>query len=340
MKRALVISGGGSKGAWAVGVLKQLRQRLPELEFDIFVGTSTGSLIVPLAALGEIDLLEHIYTTQSEGTIVRKLRIGDRLGTDSVFDANPLMALIDQHFRDDRYAALLASGKSVYINTTCLQTGELVVFTNEEAIDRENYSMRQVQNGDHFRRAIMASACQPVFMPTIRVNKNIPDHPEKDLQYVDGGVREYAGIEMAIDAGATEIYTILLSPEKGIDENKEYRDLFSILHRTIDIFTQDVGKNDLIIPDQYNEALKYIEAVKRKIVNAGIPREDVNRYFTIRGHESPFEDKQPLKLYTIRPEEALGGGPGGLNFSPEEMKGMLTRGVAAGDDFVTKEIRG
>ena len=70
MKRALVISGGGSKGAFAVGVIKQLAQRYPTLFFDIYVGTSTGSLIVPLAAIGEIGLLEKIYTTQSKGTIV------------------------------------------------------------------------------------------------------------------------------------------------------------------------------------------------------------------------------------------------------------------------------
>jgi predicted acylesterase/phospholipase RssA len=93
MKRALVISGGGSKGAFAVGVIKQLQQIYPSLAFDIYVGTSTGSLIVPLAAIDEISLLEEIYTTQSKGTIVKELRIGDRLNTDSVFDANPLWNL-------------------------------------------------------------------------------------------------------------------------------------------------------------------------------------------------------------------------------------------------------
>src|SRR6185503_17038087 len=106
MKRALVISGGGCKGAYAVGVIKQLKQIFPNLSFDIFVGTSTGSLIAPLAAIDEIALLEEIYTTQSEGTIVRKLRIGDRLATDSIFDANPLWNLLNQQFTDARYDQL------------------------------------------------------------------------------------------------------------------------------------------------------------------------------------------------------------------------------------------
>lgn len=334
MKRALVISGGGSKGAFAVGVVKQLAQRFPTLFFDFYVGTSTGSLIVPLAAIDEINLLEEIYTTQSKGSIVKELRIGDRLNTDSIFDANPLWHLINNHFTDARYDELIQSGKRLYINTTCLQTDELVVFTTyEDAVSTNNYVIRKIVNADHFRRAIMASACQPVFMPTIQVNKNLNGNPEKNFQYVDGGVKEYAGIEMAINAGATEIFTILLSTEKSIPEQAQYSSLFQLLERTIDIFTSDVGKNDLRIPDQYNEALKYIEAVKRKMVSNGIPRDTVNDYFTIRGSESPYEDKMPLKLFTIRPDAPLGGGPGGLSFDVAEMKTMIRKGTGSANVF-------
>lgn len=334
MKRALVISGGGSKGAFAVGVIKQLAQRYPTLFFDIYVGTSTGSLIVPLAAIDEIDLLEEIYTTLSKGTIVKELRIGDRLNTDSIFDANPLWNLINKHFTDNRFDELLSSGKRVYINTTCLQTDELVIFTTDDnAVSTNRYAIRKIVNADHFRRAIMASACQPVFMPTIQVNKNLAGNPEKELQYVDGGLKEYAGIEMAIDAGATEIFTILLSSENSGTENVQYKNLFQLLQRTIDIFTADVGKNDLIIPDQYNEALKYIDAVKRKMVNNGIPRDEVNNYFSIRGRESPYEDKVPLKLFTIRPDAPLGGGPGGLSFDMVEMKSMIQKGKSLANLF-------
>jgi predicted acylesterase/phospholipase RssA len=332
MKRALVISGGGSKGAYAVGVIKQLQQIFPTLFFDIYVGTSTGSLIVPLAAIDDIALLEEIYTTQKKGTITKEMRIGDRLGTDSIFDANPLWDLINKHFTDARYNELLASEKKLYINTTCLQTEELVVFTNDAAAtSKEGYTVRQIVNSDHFRRAIMASACQPVFMPTIQVNKNLPGNAEKDFQYVDGGVRQYAGIEMAIDAGATEIFTILLSSGLSEVENTHYGDLFKLLQRTIDIFTADVSKNDLIIPNEYNKALNYIDAVKRKMISDGISRDDVNRYFTIG--ENPFDGKVPLKLFTIRPESPLGGGPGGLNFDMAEMQGMLARGIGSANAF-------
>src|SRR5438128_1005220 len=50
-KLALVFSGGGAKGAFGVGVLYEIARQYPDLRWDIVSGTSTGSLITPLAAL-------------------------------------------------------------------------------------------------------------------------------------------------------------------------------------------------------------------------------------------------------------------------------------------------
>ena len=48
--RALVISGGGSKGAFAGGVAQYLMEGLQH-EYDMFLGTSTGSLLISHLAL-------------------------------------------------------------------------------------------------------------------------------------------------------------------------------------------------------------------------------------------------------------------------------------------------
>src|SRR6266496_2847586 len=102
MKRALVISGGGSKGAFAVGVIRRLLNTFPNLDFDIYVGTSTGSLIVPFAALKEFDALEALYTTQKTENIIQKFNIGDRLDEHSIFEATPLWHLIETNLTDTR----------------------------------------------------------------------------------------------------------------------------------------------------------------------------------------------------------------------------------------------
>ena len=59
--RALVISGGGSKGAFAGGVAQYLLEK-EKNKYDIFIGTSTGSLLIPHLALGNIKKIQRIYT--------------------------------------------------------------------------------------------------------------------------------------------------------------------------------------------------------------------------------------------------------------------------------------
>jgi predicted acylesterase/phospholipase RssA len=341
MQNALVISGGGAKGAFAVGVIQKLLAEFPILNFDIVVGTSTGSLIAPLAIAGEYDLLRQLYTTVKTEDIIVKDNIGNRLGMDCIFEAGPLWNLMKKYYTDGLISRIMGGPQKLFLTTTCLQTGELVVFTNDAtAKDGTYYQVRLIKDAMHFRRAVMASACQPVFMPPILVNKDLAGDPEQSYQYVDGGVREYAGINMAIDNGATNIFTILLSPEGTDLVDKPFEKLFGILQRTIDIFTLDVGKNDLLIPAIYNDALKYIEGVKKKMRDEGISPTQIESLFSMPGTENPFAGKKPLNLYIIRPDTPLGGGPGGLVFDPAEMQTMVTRGVMAAGTFIARLNRG
>jgi NTE family protein len=59
--KALDISGGGSKGAFAGGVAEYLMKN-GQKEYDLFVGASTGSLLAPLLAVGDLELAKKIYT--------------------------------------------------------------------------------------------------------------------------------------------------------------------------------------------------------------------------------------------------------------------------------------
>lgn len=336
MSKALVISGGGSKGAFAVGVIKYLAANFPNKKFDMYVGTSTGALIAPLAALNKIAELEELYTTQHTHNIVQKFNIGDRLSETSIMGVDPLWQLIKKHYTDKFYTELQDSGKQIFLATTCLQTSELVIYSNKKQAESDNYASRKIESALQFRKAVLASACQPVFMPPVKVNLEINGVPDQFYQYVDGGVREYAGIEMAIQNGATEIVAILLSSVETEQETKEYKDIYSILEKTISTFIEDVGKNDMVIPMQYNEALKYIDAVKRKMRRAGISKEEVDEYFTTSRTHNPFQNKEPLNIHIIRPDKPLGGGPGGLDFDPTEMTTMLNTGETLIQQYIAK----
>ncbi len=291
--------------------------------------------MAPLAAMEKYDLLETLYSQQKTENIIRKFNIGDRLSEHSIFDANPLWDLINEYYTDDNYNILQASGKKIYLNATCLQSGNLVVFTNNtHPAASDEYETKVIINADHFRRAIMASACQPVFMPPVKVNLHVPGEPNPGYQFVDGGVREYAGVQMAIDNGSDEIFTILLSVADSKPDEVEFKTLFPILQQTLDIFMTDVSKNDLVIPRVYNDALLYIADVKRKMLGAGLKQADIDNWFSAGAANNPFAGKRPLKLYGFRPKKPLGGGPGGLNFDANEMKAMIAAGQQIASDFI------
>ena len=69
--KALVISGGGSKGAFAGGLAEYLIT-VCKHEYEIFIGSSTGSLLVPLLSIGEIEKLQTIFTSVTQTDIFNK----------------------------------------------------------------------------------------------------------------------------------------------------------------------------------------------------------------------------------------------------------------------------
>lgn len=323
-KKALVVSGGGCKGAFAVGVIKRLAQEFPEIEFDIYIGTSTGSLVVPLAAMGNLPLLEKLYTTVRTDDIVYGGNIIDRFVNDvSIYDAKPLGNLVKQYYNDQNLLALFNSGKEVFVLTTCLQTAESVAWSTQEPPIITDYTIMKAKDFAEFRRAIVASANQPVFMQPVEVREGA--NPVR--QYVDGGVREYIGVQLAIDAGADEIFAIALSPVRKEDTGIKYGKTFPILQRTMEIFTDDVGYNDIRLPKLYNKALRYIASVKQKMLSEGVAQADIDRYFDVPFFNT-FAGKKPIKIHHITPDESLGGGPGGLEFEPQKMLVMLQKGEA------------
>ncbi|HEX8313659.1 MAG TPA: patatin-like phospholipase family protein [Flavisolibacter sp.] len=322
-KKALVISGGGSKGAFAVGVLKRLAFEFPDIAFDIFVGTSTGALIAPLAVMGDIPLLEKLYTGVKTEDIVLKGNVIDRFMNDvSLFDAKPLGNLVKQFYNDANCDKIFKSGKEVFLVTTCLQTTQAVVWTSQQPPAVTSYEMIKAANFTEFRRAVVASANQPVFMQPIEIREGTPIR-----QYVDGGVREYLGMQIAIDAGADEIFAISLSPLKKDSAETRYTKTFGVLQRTLDIFTADVGDSDIKIPQLYNRALRYIQAAKQNMKDDGIAQQDIDRYFNVPMFDT-FSGKKPIRIHHIMPDEPLDGGPGGLEFDPVKMTAMVKKGEA------------
>ena len=132
-------------------------------------------------------------------------------------------------------------------------------------------------------------------------------------------------MQIAIDAGADEIFAISLSPLAKDHASTRYTKTMDVLGRTLDIFTADVGDNDIKIPRLYNRALRYIQAVKQNMKDDGIAQADIDRYFTIPMFDN-FSGKKPIRIHHITPDAPLDGGPGGLDFDPAKMTAMVRKG--------------
>ena len=79
--RALVISGGGNKGAYAGGIAEYLIRELKH-NYDLFLGTSTGSLLLPLLSVGKVDEIKKVFTTVTQ---------------DDIFSSNPFKYYKDKN---------------------------------------------------------------------------------------------------------------------------------------------------------------------------------------------------------------------------------------------------
>lgn len=328
-KTALIISGGGSKGAFAVGALKFIFSQRPEIRFDMVCGTSTGALIAPLAALREIGELESIYTRVETRDILLKGNLADRLlNHNSLYDTSPLAALVTRTISPARYNQLLAAGVAVFLTTVSLQTQKTTYFTLGAALPvSPDYDLIAVASREEFLRAVVASADQPVLMPPIEIRST----PEQPRQYVDGGVREQIPLQVAIDNGATEIYVIVLNPEMNPATQVKYTRLENVLLRTINLLLKDVAGSDLALPRLYNQALQYIAAVKERVrTQTGLSAEVVEGLFAVAGN--PFTGKKALKLHIIRPTAELAS-DGGLEFIPAQMKQMVALGESAAKKY-------
>src|SRR5690606_3004204 len=209
-----------------------------------------------------------------------KGNVGQRfLTADSIFDGSPLAATISRYYTDSFYENLRSQERKVCFATVCLQTKASVYFCSHPILPVTDAETELVQNADQFRRAVAASAFQPIFMSPIEVVKNsVPLR-----QYVDGGVREYAGVQLAIDQGAEESFVMLHSSAVPEVVEKRYSKMTEILMRTLEIFIYDVGVNDLTVPGMFNNALAYLQQVRLNMRAAGMSEGQIDELLQVPG---------------------------------------------------------
>ena len=320
-KRALVISGGGSKGAFAVGALEYIVKDLG-LTFDLVAGTSTGALIAPLAVIGDIDDLVRIYTSVETRDIIRKRNpILAVLFHSSFYSSEPLQKLIARELPDAKARRVLEADIQMLVTTVSMQTGKVTYWaTGPATTEREDVEVERIDSSNMLRRAVLASASEPVFLPLVRVI-------EGGEQHTDGSVRELEPLKIAILNGATEIYAIVMEPERRTPVQRFFRKILPTTERTVELFTEEVLLNDIREAQIYNRAALYRRALKGRIMERfDLTDAEAEALFTLPDVPDPTEGKRVIALHLVRPKREL---PlSGLEFDPEVMREMVQLGRA------------
>ncbi|NIU87724.1 MAG: patatin-like phospholipase family protein, partial [Nitrosopumilaceae archaeon] len=99
---ALLLSGGGSYGAFGAGFLNGWSRSGTRPEFKLVTGISTGALIAPLAFVGEDydSVLQKMYTGVSTEDVA-EIRGISALWNDSLADSAPLMKILEIYINED-----------------------------------------------------------------------------------------------------------------------------------------------------------------------------------------------------------------------------------------------
>ncbi len=246
---ALVISGGGSKGAFAGGVAEYLIKHQKK-EYDLFLGTSTGSLMVTHLALGELEDLKDIYTSVNQRSIFSNSPITVKnvhghkvvginhlnvlwnflMGRKTFGESKNLRKLIKQRITEKYFNAVKNSDKEAIVTVSNISTDEV----EYKSINNYNYA--------DFSDWIWASCNYVPFMSLLYKN---------GCHYADGGFGCLVPIREAIKRGATEVDVIILETEENQVNRIPTKNSFSVLMNIQAFMMDHVEKHNITIGKLY-----------------------------------------------------------------------------------------
>ena len=243
--RALVISGGGSKGAFAGGITEFLITQCG-FSYDILVGTSTGSLIVPLLAANRIDKLKRLYTTVTPKDIFssnpfivseKNGEIRTRInhiailqmflkGAKTFGESNNLRKLIGEMFTESEFNQIRKNGP------------EVVVTVSNLTLNQVEYKDPIKSTYEDFCDWIWASSNMIPFMSLVEKN---------GCEYADGGMGNMVPIAEAIRRGGSIIDVIVLKTEKLLEPKPKVKNALELTTRVFDFMFNQIVTDDITI---------------------------------------------------------------------------------------------
>lgn len=240
---AIVLSGGGARAAYQVGVVRGLARHLPDTRFQIIVGVSAGAInaaffaahpgplreaadeLFPLWARLRVEDIFRLDTPRLTRNLLTWLRWATRLGSAGpllgseirgLLDSAPLRATIRNASAvvDGEFLGIsrnLESGqlKAIALITLNYSTGQTVTWVQGRNIEPWDQPQRKSVHTRLTVEHVMASSALPLLFPAVRLG---------DAWYGDGGVRLSAPLGPALRLGASRVLAISARYERTLEE--------------------------------------------------------------------------------------------------------------------------
>lgn len=233
VKRALVLSGGGSKGAFQVGVLKALLEQ--GNSWHSVHGVSVGALNAAYIAMfkpedqpgslpGFLDIWNNV---RSSGDIYKpwapaKLHYAYSMFKGSLNSGGPLRTIVEGGFHASKLAS---SGVKLTVGCVSLTTGQYVTIDG---------------TSDKILEYVLASSHLPLVFEPLLIDGE---------QWVDGGIRHQIPILEALKERPDEIDIILTSPisSERVLPTGQLKSCPNVALRASEILADQVYINDYFI---------------------------------------------------------------------------------------------
>ncbi len=204
MKKALVLCGGGSQGAYELGVWEYLNEI--GAHFDIVVGTSIGALMGAMYVSQDFDKCVRLWENISPGKVMENgfnldsdfldlplekgastlLRFGKSYLANKGADVSPLIQIVRDNIDPKK---VLASKITLGVVTT--------EYPSFKEVDVEIHKQKEE---DVLSYLLASASCWPIF-PVFKIGEK---------KFVDGGLINNLPIDFALRLGAEEIVAVVL----------------------------------------------------------------------------------------------------------------------------------
>jgi NTE family protein len=289
---ALVLSGGGARGAYEAGVMRYIREDLAgdlggQVQFDIICGTSVGGIhacffaatadiadkqgrmlvdrwesfvLEEMVSFGVKEFMRAPATLLGSGDIV-EVEGERRLG--GIVQTQQLERVVRRLIPWPRIGANIRDGRieSLAVTATDIGSGKSVVFVQNAAAHAPSWSQ------DPFVRAqavtigaehALASAALPILFPAVAIGERF---------FCDGGLRQNTPLSPALRLGADKVLVIGLrhKPPESVaavpEESMPFPGAAFLVGKVLDAFLLDHIDYDLDRLRRFNALIEAVRAV-------------------------------------------------------------------------------